>query len=275
MLTEVAITSDRGELLFLSLTESPEGYVVQEIEGLDPVKATIVSSSFANMDGEQYQASRREARNIVFRLGLVPDYAVGSVRDLRARLYKFFMPKSEVLMQFITDEMGVVEIRGRVETFNAPLFSANPIATISLMCFDPDFLAQTNKTVEMLTASAGGASPYEIDYLGSVDTGVNIEFDVGGPLSNFKLLHNTPSGVLRTMDFSASMINGDKVYIDTVRGKKAATLISGGVGTPMLYGVSAYSDWIRLEPGLNNFQIYIPGKTYPYRINYVERFGGL
>ena len=60
MLTRVEVRNDHGNLLNLSLQEILGGFIVEEIQGLDPVAATIVSSSFAQLDGEQYQSSRRE-----------------------------------------------------------------------------------------------------------------------------------------------------------------------------------------------------------------------
>ena len=97
MLTAVEAFTPQGENLFLPLQDSSGGYVVQDIDGLDPVNAQIVSSKFARLEGEQYQSSYREKRNILISLGLEPDYGAAlSVSQLRSRLYDFFMPKSPV-----------------------------------------------------------------------------------------------------------------------------------------------------------------------------------
>ncbi len=60
MLIKVEARTSSGALLILPLDDVSSGYVVEEIEGLDPVKATLVSSSFAQADGEQYHT-----RNVI------------------------------------------------------------------------------------------------------------------------------------------------------------------------------------------------------------------
>src|SRR5438128_1459277 len=52
----VQIFSSKGETLTLMLADISQGYTIRSIDGLDPVKANVVSSSFANQDGEQYQS---------------------------------------------------------------------------------------------------------------------------------------------------------------------------------------------------------------------------
>src|SRR5437868_144697 len=94
LLKALAVTNSRGSVLSLPLEDPSEGYIVREIKGLDPVKATLVSSSFANNDGEQFHSARRESRNIVVTLDLEPDYAVRGVKELRDQLLNFFMPKT-------------------------------------------------------------------------------------------------------------------------------------------------------------------------------------
>src|SRR5687768_15048880 len=100
MLTRVDVTTRQGNLLSLLLEEISSGLVVEEIEGLDPVRAILVSSSYAGQDGEQYQSSKRERRDIKITLGIEPDETVEEVADVRRRIYAYFMPKSEVNLKF-------------------------------------------------------------------------------------------------------------------------------------------------------------------------------
>src|SRR5690606_20585056 len=123
MLTRVDVVTPRGEVLALPFQDISGGYVIHDIDGLDPVRATISSSSFAQLEGAQYQNAQREARNLIFKLGFEPDYATTDVRGLRSELYRFLMPKSEVLFRFYIDDVLFVEIAGRVEAFEAPLFT--------------------------------------------------------------------------------------------------------------------------------------------------------
>jgi hypothetical protein len=50
MLTMVTVQNPSGTL-FLPLTDASQGYVVKDIQGLDPVKASLASSTMAQMDG--------------------------------------------------------------------------------------------------------------------------------------------------------------------------------------------------------------------------------
>ena len=61
LLSEVTVVNSRGLQLNLPLSDISGGIVVRNIDGLDPTKATLVSSGFANQNGEQYHSSRREA----------------------------------------------------------------------------------------------------------------------------------------------------------------------------------------------------------------------
>src|SRR5215216_4960528 len=143
MLETLEVRNAQGALLSLPLQDVSDGFVVADILGLEPVDAVLVSSSFANMDGEQYHSSRREKRNILLKIELKPDFVVDSVRDLRNRLYEFFMPKTEVQLRFILDDVSV-NIMGRIEKFTCPLFARDPEANISLLCFNSDFVDLTS-----------------------------------------------------------------------------------------------------------------------------------
>ena len=68
MLKRVEVVTPQGAVLDLPLGDISSSLQIESIEGLDPVKATIASSSFAQLDGAQYQSSRRETRDIKLRI---------------------------------------------------------------------------------------------------------------------------------------------------------------------------------------------------------------
>lgn len=273
MITMMEVRTLQGTLLSLPLDDASSGISVQNIDGLDPVKATIVSSSFAGMDGEQYQSSRREFRNITMTLGLEPDYVANSVRDLRAQLYNFFMPKSQIILRFYTDDGLTVDIMGRVESFTSPLFTSTPKADISIICFDPDFVGIDPVVLSASTVSTMVNS--HLNYEGSIETGFVFKLNVNRALSEFTI-YNTPSdNTVRTLDFSASLISGDVLTISTVSGNKSVLLTRSGITTSVLYGMSAQSNWIEFFPTDNFYRIYAVGAAIPYTITYTPRYGGL
>lgn len=273
MLTRVEVTTNQGLTLALHLSDLSNGYAVEEIEGLDPVKANIVSSSFANMAGEQYHSSRRELRNIVFKLGLKPDYSTESASELRRNLYGFFMPESQVRMRFFVEGEAAVDIYGRIETFDCPLFSKEPEATISLICHQPDFYNPEPVIIEGLTTS--DSTEFLINYQGTVDSGILFKLEVDRTLPEFTIFHRPADDTLRSLAFIKTLSAGDVLDISTVAGAKGATLIRNGNGTPFLYGVSPYSNWITLSPGPNYIRVYAEGAPVPYTIEYTDKYGGL
>lgn len=274
MLTEVQATTAQGTMLSLPLGDVTEGYSVQNIDGLDPVKADLVSSSMATQDGEQYHSARREKRNIILTLGLEADYATTTTRKLRDRLYAFFMPKSEVTLRFISDDEPTVDIAGRVESLEAPLFSQVPKATISILNYDPDFV-DTLHPVTLEQNSTSDLTTTEIDYDGTIEAGFDFEITIPRAISELSVYNTPEDNQVRAMDFAALLQAGDVLRFSTRPGSLGVTLIRGSDTGSLLYALSPYSDWIKLYPGKNRFRVAIAGAPVPYTINYTNRYGGL
>lgn len=273
MLTKVEARSDNGTLLNLPMMDVSEGFIIQDIDGLDPVKATLVSSSFANLDGEQYQSARREKRNLVFTLGLEPDFATQTVRGLRSRLYGFFMPKSNVNLRFISDDFPTVDISGRVESFESDLFSKDPAVKLSLLAFNPDFYEPTS--VLFNGNSVANATETLLSYTGTVESGIKFRLMVDRVITGFTIYNTPADDSLRSLEFLSPLQAGDVVEINTSSGAKGATLTRAGVGTSILYGVSPYSNWIELFPGTNRLRVVVSGAPMAYTLEYTTKHGGL
>lgn len=273
MLTEVRATSRQGSLLNMLLGEISSGIVLKEIDGLDPVKATIVSSSFPNSNGEVYLSSKREARDIKLRLSLDPDYISEEPRDVRNRLYQFFMPKTFVDLKFIDSNGLDVDISGMVESFEAPLFVQEPAADISIRCFDSDFV--DNTVVSFNGNTVSNTLDSTIEYEGTVDTGMYFQLSVNRAIDEFTLYNTAPDGQLRQMDFSWPLLSGDVIKINSVQGDKYVKLTRAGVDISLLYATTPQSSWIDLQPGSNLFRAYATGAPIPYLITYYNRYGGL
>lgn len=275
MLQLVEVRTRQGDLLSLPLEDDSSGFRVADIQGLDPVKANLVSSSFANMDGEEYQSSRREARNVKLQIELDPDPETGdTVYGLRKEIYKFFMPKSEVTFRFYMSDGLEVDIVGRVESCETALFTQEPAVDISVMCFKPDFYELTPELVPGTTTA--GDVPITIDYAGSIETGIQLTLNVNRSLPDFSVYHVPPNDETKTMDFdNFPLIAGDVLVISTVRGAKGATLTRAGTTTSVLYGISPQSNWIELQPGTNTIRVAAEGADIPLTIQYNNKYGGL
>jgi hypothetical protein len=278
MLVRVEVRTPQGTLLNLPLEDTSSGLFIEEIAGLDPVKATLVSSSFANVDGEQNHSARREARDIALKIGIETDYVTNSVRSLRDRLYSFFMTKSVVYLRFVHDDDFAVDIVGTVEVFEAPIFTAEPQANVSVRCFNPDFVVPSPTVLELVTVDGTEENEgwIDIDYDGTVETGIVVELTLNRVEQALSIYNQVPGGTIRQLDFSAPLAIGDIVRISTVPGSKGATMTRAGTLTSVLYGVSPQSAWISLEQGTNRFRVYATGTpAIPYTLTYLTRYGGL
>ena len=275
MLTSVEVRNDQGSVLTLSLLDYNNGFIVEEITGLDPVKANIVSSSFASLDGEQYQSSRREKRNPIIRLALEPDYVNTTVQKLRSTLYKWFMPKARVRLRFYSTDRPTVDIEGRVESFDSALFVKDPTATISILCFDPDFYTPTPVIFQGSTTPLSVETTHE--YLGTVETGFLFKMFPNRNITAFTINHRPQDGNMSTLAFQSAipLVAGDELAISTQPGNKFVRLTHAGVVTSILYAVSPQSNWINLYQGMNLLRVYAEGALIPYSVEYTTKYGGL
>lgn len=284
LLKSLSAENSRGSTLELPLDEGSGGYFVRSIDGLGPVKAAIVSSSFANLDGSQYHTSRLGERNIVLQLGLEPDYAEESVFHLRNRLYDFFMPKSSVKLKFnLYDKFQTnillanlsVEIEGHVESNDPSMFSKDPANDISILCPNPRFVDPNLITFNGVTVA--DTTEMVLDYKGNVDTGVMFRISPQVAMTGFTIYHSTPGNELRTTYFNGALNAGEVVEINSVRGEKTVTLTTVlGVESSVLYSMTPQSNWLELVPGENRIRVYAddaPG--VPFEIEYTNKYGGL
>ena len=271
-LTTLSVVSSSGETLNFHIGAST-GYQLEEVRGLDPVKADISSSSFGQHDGSQYQSSRRGERNIVMVIGLVPDFVTNTVQSLRLDLARLLMPKRPVTLRMIDSDGSIVTIAGRVESFEAPLFTRTPKADISIICFDPDFKshALTTKTGSSVTDITNTA----IQYDGSVDTGFLFEMTVNRATNELALVLVNSMGESQRVDFAMALSAGDKIEIGSNFGEKGVWVTKDGLRTPALYTITPNSNFLVLSPGVNQFRVQMAGAAIPWSIKYYERYGSL
>lgn len=273
MLNKIEARNSAGALLTFEFDDVTDGLVLADVQGLDPVKASISSTSFAKLKGKQLHNSSVQERNILIKLGLKPDYVSTSVQDLRDRLYDFFMPADIVDLRLYRSEGLVVEIEGIVESCEAPLFTDDPEMDISVLCMQPDFVTLSTTVFEGETVDDTTEST--IDYEGNASAGFVFTLNVDRTLTQFTFYFKPPDGTLRTLDFAASLVSGDVVTISTIPGNKYAQRTRLGVTTSVLYGVSAQSNWHQLTKGENKIRVYAEGDDIPYTIEYYSRYGGL
>lgn len=272
MFSKMEARNTQGDLLTLQLGDTLTGINLLDITGLDPVKATFASSSYANRPGAAYQSSRRDTRNIVLKLQLDPDPETSTVRALRQTVYNFFQSENEANLTFYFDDSSdPVVIDGRVEDCSAPMFVQDSIVTVSILCFDPDFRDPNPVTV----TGVGDSSNILVAYDGTSPNGFIFTININSDVSEFNIYYTGPAGDTSTFEFAASLLAGDVVTINTIQGSKSANLLRAGVTSSVLYGVSPQTIWQQLTKGDNYFQVWAEGTAFPVSFEYTKLFGGL
>jgi hypothetical protein len=276
MLQKLTATNRQGNALELPLADISEGFIVREIEGLGPVKATLVSSMFVHQDGAEHHTSYREPRNIVITLGLAPTMAL-TVYSLRSLLYEFFMPKTEVDLRFTLDGGSIREIHGHIETAEPDIFSKEPSIKISIMCFTPEFVDPQTQVFEGegITTLFNPKSPIEYD--GTVETGVLFTLYVNANVTVVRIWQEIPGKRDRIVLVDPLQLqSGDIFQINSVPGDRYVRRIRGSTTTSWLHTLHYSSNWLDLHPGHNALAVNAHSVAgMPYTITYHNRYGGL
>lgn len=275
MLEEVVAITEQGDSLGLLLHDISNGYLIKDIQGLTPVHASLVSSGFAMLDGELYQAASLDKRNIVIRLGLEPDYSGLTVSELRQKIYNIYRPKAPIELIFYMENNTSYRISGRVESVDGELFSKEPELVISVVCYKPNFLGDTNFSLATTTVTSAASTPFRVLYDGTVPTGFEYRVEVNRSIAGFTINLVSGSSVPRSLEFAMPLVNGDIVTINTERGNKSATLNRGGTISSVVHAITTQSTWLELETGENDFRTIVSGASMPARLVYTAKYGGL
>jgi len=268
-LTQI-IASSPSSTITLVLEDPSDGYSVQDVKGLGPVRATLVSSAYAQRNGSYPQASRREERFITIRLGFEEGWNGLSVEELRMNLYNHFMPQTELRLALTTSTIPEVWINGIVESCEPDIFSDDPAVDIAITCNDPDFF---NPLAEIVTGvSTATTDETDLLYSGTLETGFRFVLSADREVDNFSLYLRGPNGVLRQMDFVGLLHTGDTLTISTIPGLKGVYL--NGTVSNLTY-LTPQSPWLELRPGLNKIRVYSDGAPLAYALEYTNKYGGL
>lgn len=281
MLTKLEVLGLRSLVPTLPLDE--DGDAVQdpiqilEVGGLGPVKANIATSPFGAFDGESFVDSSVGKRNITLTVGLHPDWAVQSVEELRQLLYNYFMPKLLVQLRFHSTHFPTVEIKGYVESMEPNIFVKTPTILVSIICPSPDFIALDETVVTGITND--GTSFSDIDYIGSVETGVLLKVTQAAGSPGTDVIQVSITGQYAPQLFAAkgALAADTRWEMNSVPGAKyvrSVSLTTGAIQN-FLNDISSDTVWPTLFPGLNKMSVYTPVVGQNWELSYFARFGGL
>lgn len=251
---------------------------VRNIDGLDPVKASVNTSPYGAVDGASYVGSSVMSRNIVITLHPNPDWSTWTYESLRRLIYSYFMPKRLTKLVFYSDDMPPVQISGYVDDVQVNQFSKDPEIIVSIICPDPYF---TSLDPVIITGQAvrPRLGHTDIDYKGSIEAGINVKVtsvaapyptDIAIQIGNPSITYfATVATVDPTKYFQMSSVPTRK-FVQNVD-------INTGVISNLLSKVHIKegSEWPTLQPGDNEFSVITDSGTQDWELTIFERFGGL
>lgn len=268
------VENTNGQIL--TLTQNESDYQVVSIDGLNPPKAVINSSTTPGMDGSKFNSSRLEERNIVITVKIN-----GDIERNRINLYSYLRTKQWCKVYY---KNGVrdVYIEGYVESIDCDLFTDNELMQISIICQNPYFKelreiiddvsklvhtfefpfsfgnnGATQNGVNFVQSSLDNAkefSAYDYEKItevlneSEVEVGVIIELTFSGEVENPKIM-DTVTG--DTFEVQGIYNVGDKIVINTSKGNKSIKLYRGGEEINLFPQLSLGSTWFQLRIGYN------------------------
>lgn len=253
---EIAVENSKGERL-----ELKEEYKVVDVDGLTPAGATINTNKVATVDGEYFNSSYVNKKNIV--LTIVPE---GDSEKARIELYRYFKPKYPIKVYFKTKYRNVY-IEGYVETMEGGLYTKKQSFQVSILCPRPFFFsADKNVQMEQEAEKRSFVFPFSIEEDEGIiiseiivdkkqeffnegrETGITIELIARGTVIN-PVIYNRTTG--QKFGLKVRMEKGEKIKIDTRTGKKTVYLLDIEGSFNILNKIQKDSKWIILTEGKN------------------------
>lgn len=282
MLTEVKAYSSWQSAPALLLDEMGQAETdliqIRNIEGLNPVKASISGAPLAVVDGSSFTGANVLSRNIVLTIGLNPDWQIWSYEALRRLLYSYFSPKRLTRLRFSSDDIPEVQIDGYVEDVLINQFSSDPEFLVSILCPDPHFVAVEPEIVQGQAIHEMG--DFEtINYNGNVPAGIFVEVvHVGGSEPSF-IGVQIGSPAISHFEVEASVSATKYFQMSTVPMHKYVQNVDTSLSTIInlldKIHIREGSAWPLLQPGENHFHVITDVGNQDFTLKYYERFGGL
>lgn len=291
MITKVTVTNVRGtELEMLLSGDNIAPFQIRNITGLGPVSATVNTLPLATHDGVSVTGSSVGKRNIVFTLGLVPDWADQTMAGLRNALYAYLMPKQPVTLEIESSHLPTVTIAGIVESCEPNIFSKDPEIMVSILCPSPDFIALTSTVVTGVTLAGVAMAPdpddyTAVNYVGTSPTGftmlitdsVLVPEYLEAPFTINNVIESPGLNYEESIAFESVIDAVTFVEFSSVTGDRHIRRVTGGVPTSLLHTVSFYpgETWPQLIFGENQISVVADEEGLDWSMEYFARFGAL
>lgn len=246
----------------IELTHNEDQLQVTSVTGLNPPAAAISTTVVAGFDGERFNSSRMDKRNIVI------SFVINSnVDDNITRLNRVIFPK-RYLKVYYKSRSKDLYIEGYTESFEYDHFDNKIACQLSVICPSPFWIS--NELTEALLSPVVdlfefpfsipvegialsefvGSKTGNVDNNGNIETGVIIEIEAINNIIEPTII-NVNTG--QRMTVNVEMNDGDRIIISTIKGNKYIKLDCNCVESNLINDLTPDSEWIQLLPGSNRF----------------------
>lgn len=269
----------------LDLTNERGGIYLDKVEGLQPVKAELSSTSSPYFDGARLNNVRIGVRNIVIYLELCKN-----VEENKALLYQLFRKKKEGTLYYKSAERDVY-IKGYVEDITPNQYS-NPVSVqIVIVCFDPYFIDAQALVTEIarnapklhFKLAITEPRPFGIYRENTTQTLTNDGDELLGMIvhiyasgrAEIPKIYNDETGEF--FELGVELMAGDEVVINTTDGKHGVTLIRAAQEFNLFNAITRGSSWLKLDVGSNTFGATASsgGDLLRFMLSAAERYEGV
>jgi hypothetical protein len=254
------------------------GFLVFNVTGLEPPKATINQSEVPTMDGSIFNSARLTARNLVLSI-MFAEGPNRTIEDVRYLSYKYFPLKEKIRLTVKTDKRHAY-CDGYVESNEVVIFQKQEYTQVSVICPDTFFYSLqevgvvfygvqplfhfpfSNESLNVPLLIMGeiiNKKEENVYYDGDAPNGFTAYFHFMGPVKDFVLYRVSTQEYMRVYTDVIESITGesikaaDDLVINTVRGRKSVKLIRNAVTWNILSALDVESTWLELRKGDNVF----------------------
>lgn len=233
-------------------------FTIKKIDGLSPAKATINTNKIALLDGEKYNSSKVNMRQMIIAFSIDTE-----AEKNRLLVYSVVRVSHSIEILYKSDLLDVF-IEGHVESCSISHFAKKQIVTVSILCEFPYFKSAqemindltslvslfhfpfaSTATPELVMGYIDPMTSVVISNDGAVETGLIFELYARNTISDPKI-YNYQTNEFMKLNFT--MQAGDLITINTERGEKSVTLLREGVEQNIFNYWDKDNTWLMLHP---------------------------
>lgn len=254
----------------LTFNQIGGAYQITDIDGLNPPAATINTSEVALMDGQKFNSSKLQMRQLQIAFAIQPPAEIN-----RIAIYDVVKTKQWLKILYSNNSRDVF-IEGYVQSLVIDYFASKQIATLVVLCpqpywngaqsvvselsqiadmfhfpfaalaepeeAEPDEYTEYNR--QLMFGYVDVTSNVEITNDGDVATGIIIELQALDAISNPKIIDYVTNDFI---GLNYTMQAGDVITIDTRAGHKTVTLTRNAQQTNLFNYLMKNSTWLQLD----------------------------